>query len=119
MFSVPHLLQKRREMLVKNVMKYTEGLLQKCGVHSAVHPLIATNIRLLVETFNIKEAIPGLSAKGWCFMAIVFLKLVSYRVEDLRRTMFDRAGVIQKVLGTIGYERERLTSFEAIVVYDL
>lgn len=118
LFSAPEMLKERREMLINNVMKYVNGLLAKFEVNPILHTLIGRDIRLLVETFDIKEGIPAFTAKTWCFIAFVFLKLLSHRVTDLKLQMFGKGDRVKKVLGTIGFGQEYVTTFEEIVVFD-
>ena len=117
MFSAPQTLRGRQNMLINNVMKYATGLLGKFEVNPAKHTLIERDMRLLIETFDIREGIPGFTAKAWCFIAFVFLKLLSHRIGDLKQ-MFEKQDRVEAVLGTIGFGQEYVTTFEEIVVFD-
>jgi len=118
MFSAPKVLRERQDMLMNNVMKYVEGLLAKFGVNATLNVLIGREMRSLVETFDIKEGIPAFTPKTWCFIAFVFLKLVSHRIGDLKREMFGKKDRVEMVLGTIGFGQEYVITFEEIVVFD-
>eukprot|EP01084_Bolivina_argentea_P066036 120363_1 len=112
------LLKQRQEMLINNVIKYINGLLGKFKVDVGLTSKICNEVHLLVDTFDITEGIPSWKAKTWCFIAIVFLKLISHRIDGLKKGMFDKNEMIKNVLGTIGFGEEYVDTLEGIVVLD-
>ena len=117
MYSDP-LLKQRQQSLIQNVIKYIMGLLNKFNVNPTLTSTVCNEIHLLVETFDITQGIPSFTAKTWCFMAFVFLKLVSHRIKELKKEMFDNSEKVKLVLSTIGYGEEYVTTLEQIVVIE-
>ena len=117
MYNDP-ILKQRQLSLRNNVSKYVMGLLTKFNVNVALTSTVCNELQALIETFDISSAIPSFTAKTWCFVAFVFLKLISNRFGQLKREMFDKTEVAKKVLDTIGFGEEYVTTLEQIVVFD-